>query len=319
MSIQAPSVSGTAGPSKSTNRKRSGAAARVLGVALRTRRGRIGASLALLVLAIAFLGPLTTGSPTQFVAPPFSGSEVSGAGPLGTDVLGRSVLDRLLHGGQYLMFLAFAATVVAVGSGAVIGVLAAYRRGFTENLLMRSVDVVLAVPQLVFALLLLSLIGPKWWLLILAVGLSQAPQTARVIHGAAQSVCEKDFVKAVAVWGVPTHTILGRHVLPNLTTPLMVELGLRLSYSIVLIAGLSFLGFGASPPTPDWGVMINENRIGLATNPWGVLAPALLLALLAVGTNTFADAIARANLGEARGEDLVLNDAVAISTTEESQ
>ncbi|GAB7003310.1 ABC transporter permease [Nocardioides sp. AN3] len=303
-------------PAATVTRKGPGAARRVLGAAWRTRRGRIGAALALLVLAVAFLGPLTTGSPTQFVAPPFSAPGVNGAA-LGTDVLGRSVLARLLHGGQHLMLLGFAATALAVGMGALIGVVAAYRRGFVENLLMRGVDVVLAIPQLVFALLMLSLVGPKWWLLILAVGLSQAPQTARVIYGAAQSVCEKDFVKAVEVWGVPTRSVLGRHVLPNLTTPLMVELGLRLSYSIVLIAGLSFLGFGAPPPAPDWGVMINENRIGLASNPWGVLAPAILLALLAVGTNTFADAIARANLGETRAEDAVLGTATV--TTEESK
>lgn len=304
MSKNTPATSDS--PTKTSRRRSSGAVGRVLRTALRTRRGWIGAALALVVLGVAFLGPLTPGSPTDFAAPPFSKPSVDGAGLLGTDALGRSVLDRVLHGGQHLMLLAFAATVLAVGSGAVIGVIAAYRRGFIENLLMRGVDVVLAIPQLVFALLLLSLIGPKWWLLIIAVGLSQAPQTARVIHGAAQSVCERDFVKAVAVWGVPMRTVLARHVLPNLTTPLMVELGLRLSYSIVLIAGLSFLGFGAAPPAPDWGVMVNENRIGLATNPWGVLAPAILLALLAVGTNTFADAIARANLGETRGEETVL-------------
>jgi peptide/nickel transport system permease protein len=294
----------------------SGAVVRVLSEALRTRRGKLGAALALLVLAVAFLGPFISGSTTQFEALPFTKPGVNGAGPLGTDVLGRSVLNRVLSGGQHIMLLAFAATVLAVGAGAIIGVLAAYRRGLVENFLMRGVDVVLAIPQLVFALLLLSLIGPKWWLLILAVGLSQAPQTARVLHGAAQSVCEKDYVKAVAVWGVPTRTVLRRHVLPNLTTPLMVELGLRLSYSIVLIAGLSFLGFGAPPPAPDWGVMVNENRIGLASNAWGVMAPAILLALLAVGTNTFADAIARANLGESRGEAAMLQ-AGASTTTEE--
>lgn len=297
--------------------KRSNAAVRVLRTALRTRRGWIGAALAVFVLAIAFLGPLSPGSPTQFAAPPFSPSSVSGAGPLGTDVLGRSVLYRVLHGGAHLILLGFTATVLAVGLGAVIGVVAAYRRGFVENLLMRGVDVVLAIPQLVFALLLLSLIGPKWWLLILAVGLSQAPQTARVIFGSAQSVVEKDFVKAVAVWGLPTRAVLKRHVLPNLTTPLMVELGLRLSYSIVLIAGLSFLGFGAPPPAPDWGVMVNENRIGLASSPWGVLAPAILLALLAVGVNTFTDAIARANLGETRGEEAMLTATIAATTEEQ--
>lgn len=295
-------------PSKAARRRpRGGAVGRVLAAALRTPRGAVGATLALLVLAVAFLGPLAPGSPTAFVAPPFTPPLTNGSGLLGSDILGRGVFERVLHGGQYLMLLAFASTVVAVGIGAVIGVVAAYRRGFVENLLMRGVDVVLAIPQLVFALLLLSLIGPQWWLVILAVGISQAPQTARVIYGAGQSVSEKDFVKAVAVWGIPTRTILAKHVIPNLTTPLMVELGLRLSYSIVLIAGLSFLGFGSPPPAPDWGVMVNENRIGLGANPWGVLAPAILLALLAVGTNTFADAIARANLGETRGEDAVLN------------
>ncbi|WP_344069278.1 ABC transporter permease [Microbacterium sediminicola] len=265
------------------------------------------------MLLIALLGPLIPISPTDFVAPPFSSPFTGGAGVFGTDVLGRSVLGRLLHGGQHLMLLAFAATLLAVGTGAIVGVVAAYRRGFVENLLMRGIDVVLAIPQLVFSLLLLSLLGPQWWLLILAVGLSQAPQTARVIYGAAQSVVEKDFVKAVAVWGVPTRTVLARHVFPNLTTPLMVELGLRLSYSIVLIAGLSFLGLGAPPPAPDWGVMVNENRIGMGANPWGVLAPAILLALLAVGTNTFADAIARANLGETRGESAVLGSKTSAS------
>ena len=235
------------------DRRNSGLAVRIVLAALRTRRGRIGAALTLLVLGVAFLGPLFAGSPTDFAAPPFSKPGQNGAGALGTDVLGRSVLNRVLDGGAHLMLLGFAATLLAVASGALVGIIAAYRRGWLENLLMRGVDVILAIPQLVFALLMLSLVGPKWWLLVLAVGLSQAPQTSRVIHGAAQSVCEKDFVKAVEVWGLPTRHVLGRHVLPNLTTPLMVELGLRLSYSIVLVTGLSFLGFGAAPPAPDWG------------------------------------------------------------------
>jgi peptide/nickel transport system permease protein len=294
------------------DRRTGGAVGRVLLAALRTRRGKVGATLSLIVLAIAFLGPLVPGpSPTGFVAPPFSGPGVQGAGLLGSDVLGRSVLSRVLHGGHSLILLAIVSTALAVTLGAVLGVSAAYRRGVAEGLLMRGVDVLLAVPQLVFVLLLLSVIGPKWWLLIIAIALVQAPQTARVMHAAAQSVCETDFVKAVAVWGVPPRTVIGRHVLPNLTTPLMVEAGLRLSYSIVLIAGLSFLGLGTQPPAANWGVMVNENRLGLASNPWGVLAPAILLAVLAVGTNTFSDAVARANLGEERAEMTVMSSALA--------
>jgi peptide/nickel transport system permease protein len=289
-----------------------GAVMRVLRGALGTTRGKIGAALALFVLAVAFLGPLVpTDSTTGFVAPPFTKPEIGNSGLLGSDVLGRSVLARTLHGGHAIMLLAIAATALSVMLGAALGVVAAYRRGIAENFTMRGVDVALAMPQLVFVLLMLSVIGPKWWLLIIAVGLSQAPQTARVIHAAAQNVCERDFVKAVAVWGVPPRTVLRRHVLPNLITPLMVEAGLRLSYSIILISGLSFLGLGTRPPNPDWGVMVNENRLGLSSNFWGVMAPAILLALLAVGTNTFADAIARANLGEERGEEAVVASALA--------
>jgi peptide/nickel transport system permease protein len=269
----------------------------LLSGALQTTRGRIGAGLTLLVFGIAFLGPLfADNSPIAVTTYPFA-PPGGRNGVLGGDVLGRDVLSRVLHGGSRLMLLALAATALGVIVGAVAGVVAAYRGKLADSLIMRSVDVLLGIPQLVFVLLLLSVVGPKTWLVNLAVGITQAPQVARVIHAAAQDVCERDYVKAVASWGVPPRTVIRRHVLPSLLTPLMVESGLRLSWSIVLVAGLSFLGLGAPPPQPDWGVMINENRIGLASNPWGVLAPAILLAVLAVGANTFSDAIARTSIG----------------------
>jgi peptide/nickel transport system permease protein len=289
-----------------------GAIARVLRAALRTRRGVIGAGLMLFVLAVAFLGPaFAPKSATAFVAAPFSKPGVGGAGLLGSDTLGRDVLSRTLDGGRSIITLALLATILTIGLGAMAGIVSAYRRGLIEGLTMRGVDVVLAIPQLVFVLLLLSVIGPKQWLLVVAVGLAQAPQTARMVHAAAQNVCERDFVKAVAVWGVPPRTVVGRHVMPNLLTPLLVEAGLRLSNSIILIAGLNFLGLGTQPPAPNWGVMVNENRLGLGLNPWGVVAPAILLALLSVGTNTLADAIARANLGEERGEEAIVASSLA--------
>jgi peptide/nickel transport system permease protein len=279
---------------------------RVLMAALRTRRGQVGALLAIIVLFIAFAGPfLPHPSPTAFVSAPFTrpGGQ---AGWLGTDELGRSVVGRIMDGGWRLMLSALIATVLAVAAGSGIGVTAAYRRGVLDSLLMRSVDVSLAMPQLVFVLLMLSIISPSAWLLVLCVGIAQAPMTARVIHAAAQEVCERDFVKAVAVWGVPSRAVIRRHVLPSLLTPLMVEVGIRLSASIILISGLSFLGFGTPPPNPDWAVMVNENRLGLWSNYWSVIAPALLLALLAVGVNMFTDAIARSSLGETRGERAIM-------------
>jgi peptide/nickel transport system permease protein len=166
---------------------------------------------------------------------------------------------------------------------------------------MRAVDVILAFPQLVFALLLVSILGPKIWLIVLAVAISHAPQVARVTRAAALDISERDFVKAMQILGIPGRRIIRRDVLPNLTSVLMVEIGLRLTYSILVIAGLSFLGFGLQPPAASWGLMINENRVGLIANPWGVLMPAILIALLTIGVNTFTDSVARASLGVGRG------------------
>jgi peptide/nickel transport system permease protein len=162
----------------------------------------------------------------------------------------------------------------------------------------------------VFALLLVSIIGPKVWLLIVAVGLSHAPQVARVLRATALEVSERDFVKAVEITGVKRNEVMRKEILPNLITPLMVESGLRLTYSIIIIAGLSFIGFGIQPPGANWGLMINENRIGLTQNYWAVVAPAALIALLTVGVNTLTDAIARVALGVERAEVVMATEAV---------
>lgn len=269
----------------------------MLSAAIRTRRGMVGAFLALVVVLIGFIGPLVSPSPLAFTTSPFAPPGGSN-GLLGGDDLGRDVLARILSGGWALLLMAIGTTVIAVLLGAVAGVTAAYRRGVVDTAIMRLADVILAIPQLVFALVILSMIGPKWWLIVLAVAAAQAPQVARVMRAAAQDVCERDFVKVVAAWGVPPRTVIRRHVLPSLLTALMVEFGLRLSFSIVLIAGLNYLGLGTQPPLPNWGVMISENQVGLASNPWGVLAPAILLGVLAVGTNMFTDAVARVNVGD---------------------
>ncbi|MBS1887448.1 MAG: ABC transporter permease [Actinobacteria bacterium] len=293
--------------------KRGGRARRILGQAVSTWRGKVGLGLTLAVVAVAFLGPLVGGSPLELMGAPFSppGGE---AGLLGGDALGRSVLARTLHGGWRILLVAAAATILAIAVGAIAGVVSAYRGGKTDSFIMRSVDVLLGIPQLVFVLMLLSVIGSKTWLVIFAVGISQAPQVARVLRAAAQNVSERDYVKAVAAWGVPPRVVIRRHVMPSLLSPLMVESALRLSFSIILVSGISFLGLGAHPPNPDWGVMINENRVGIAANPWGVLAPAILLAALAVGTNMFSDAIARSSLASGRAGDPSLELFVTSST-----
>jgi peptide/nickel transport system permease protein len=289
---------------------RRGSVRRTLRAALATTRGKVGLSLTVLVAILAFAGPfLSSKSPTAFTAAPFA-PPGNGNGLLGSDALGRDVVARLLYGGWQLLLLAAISTVLAVLIGSVAGVVSAYRQGRTGGVIMRLVDIMLAIPQLVFVLLIVSVIGAKTWLLVVAVALSQAPQVSRVIYAAAQDVCERDFVKAVALWGVPPRDVIRRQVIPSLLTPLAVEAGLRLSFSIILISGLNFLGFGTQPPNPSWGVMVNENRLGLVTNPWGVLAPAIVLGILAVGMNVFADSLARAGFGEDRGEEAAVASAL---------
>lgn len=271
-----------------------------LGRAVRTPRGVVGLILMGVVILVAVIGPFVAPySPTSFQTFPFS--RPSNSFLLGGDVLGRDVLSRVLTGGWELLLMAAAAAVFGVVVGSISGIAAAYLRGKTDGLIMRTVDVLLAFPQLVFALLLVSIVGPKVWLIIIAVGLTHAPQVARVMRSATLDISERDFVKAVELQGVSPARVMVSEILPNLITPLMVEAGLRMTYSIVVIAGLAYLGFGIPPPAPSWGTMISENQIGLSQNIWAVLAPAALIAMLTVGTSTFTDAIARVAIGvEAR-------------------
>jgi peptide/nickel transport system permease protein len=256
-----------------------------------------------LVILIAGVGPFVAPhSPTQFLVAPFA-KPASGT-LLGGDFLGRDVLSRLLCGGWVLLVMAAAATLLGVVLGALAGISAAYLQGRSDSIIMRSVDVLLAFPQLVFALMLVSLIGPKPWLIVVAVAISHAPQVSRVLRAAAIDIAERDYVKSVELLGTTRWRIMTREILPNVISPLMVEIGLRLTFSIVIIAGLAFLGFGQQPPAASWGVMINENRIGLLQNPWAVVAPAVLIAILTIGVNTFTDAVARVAIGVDRAAEV---------------
>jgi peptide/nickel transport system permease protein len=264
--------------------------------AARTPRGAIGLGLTTFVVLVAAFGPLVAPNPPDgLVTLPFG--EPSGQYLLGGDFLGRDVLSRVLEGGWVLLIMASCATAIGIAGGAAAGVSAAYLRGAGDGLIMRAADVLLSFPQIVFALLLMSLLGPKLWLITVAVGVSHAPQVARVLRSAALDLCERDFVKAAELQGMRPAKVIFQEILPNLVSPLMVEAGLRLTYSIVIMAGLAFLGFGQPPPTANWGTMINENRDGLSLNPWAVVVPALLIALLTIGTNTFTDAVARVAIG----------------------
>jgi peptide/nickel transport system permease protein len=268
----------------------------ILRHALRLGRTKIGVALVGLIVAIAVFGPLVAPhSPTEFVAAPNTGPSADAI--FGADALGRDVFSRFLHGGLSVLWMAAAATLIGVVIGVIVGLVAAYSRNWLDDVLMRASDVVLAFPQIILALLAVSAIGPKLWLIVLVVAVTHAPRVARVIRGAAQEVVERDFVKAAEAVGERRSRIVFGEVLPNVTSPLLVEIGLRMTYSIGLVAAVSFLGFGLQPPGADWGLMINENRLSITVQPWSVLLPVLAIGLLTVGTNLITDGIARAAIG----------------------
>jgi peptide/nickel transport system permease protein len=268
---------------------------------MRQWRSRIGLALFLLIVAVALIGPaLAPYSPTSFVTAPNASSSVHG--PFGGDAIGRDVWSRFLNGGRNILGMSLAATIIGVGLGLFVGLTAAYRSGWIDETLMRIADVFMAFPQIVLALLLVTAFGPSVGLIILIVGISHAPRVARVIRGAAQQVVHKEFVQAAEAVGEPRRRIIFGELLPNVISPLMVEFGLRLAYSIGLIAALNFIGDGIQPPAADWGVMINENRLAVAFQPWGVVLPIIAIALLTIGTNLLTDGFARAVIGLERGE-----------------
>jgi peptide/nickel transport system permease protein len=274
----------------------------LLADALRLGRTRFGLGVVALLVLVALVGPVVAPhSPTEFVAIP--NSPPSGDAIFGADALGRDVLSRFLHGGLTVLWLSAAATLLGITVGVVVGLVAAYARNWLDDVLMRGNDVLLAFPQIIFVLLAVSAIGPKLWLIVLTVGLTHAPRVARVIRGAALEVVERDFVKSAEVVGEARWRIIFAEVLPNVTSPLLVELGLRMTYSIGLVAGISFLGFGLQPPAADWGLMINENRLSITVQPWAVVLPVIAIGLLTIGTNLVTDGLSRALAGIDRRGD----------------
>ncbi|ONI76225.1 peptide ABC transporter permease [Actinosynnema sp. ALI-1.44] len=259
---------------------------------LREPRMRIGLVLTGLILLVIVVGPLIAPhAHSDIVGAPYAPSSATAL--LGTDYLGEDVLSRVLAGGQSIVWISFVGTLVGVTAGAVIGMTAAYSGGVMDELLMRAMDVLRAFPPLVLILLLMAMAGADTALMPLIVAIAWLPQVARVAYGAAREVVSREFVESAETLGAPRLRIVRREILPNVMTPLMVEFGLRLTWSIGVVTAMSFLGVGLQPPAADWGLMIKENYQGLALQPWGVVVPVLCVALFTFGTNLITEGFAR--------------------------
>ncbi|MGO1384614.1 MAG: ABC transporter permease [Arachnia sp.] len=265
---------------------------------LKDPRISIGLVLTLLIVLLAIVGPwLAPFGEYEIVGKPYS---LEGSF-LGTDYLGQDVVSRVLHGGQSILIVAVLATLLGVVAGLIIGVLAAYIGGWFEEVVMRLNDVALAFPQILLALLVLSAVDePTWLLIVVLVGVAHAPRVARVSRGVALTYVRNDFIAAAEALGEPRWRIVGLELGPNMVVPMLAEAGLRLTYSIGTVAAIGFLGFAANPGAADWGQMTNENRLALLVQPWGVLAPVIIIGLFTLSTNLVADGLGqRAARGEA--------------------
>jgi peptide/nickel transport system permease protein len=276
-------------------------AAALLAGALRRLRvtqawsARIAAAVLLLLVALVAIGPaVAPHSPTALIGPPFAGP--SSSSPLGTDYAGEDVLSRVLAGGRTVIEFAFVATLLAYLSGGMVGLIAGYRRGWIDAVLMRCMDVLLAFPPIIFLLLLATGFGNNVAALIIGIAVVHMPGVARIIRAATLDVSVRGYVEAAVARGDRLLTILRRELVPNMAGPLVADAGPRFTVSILLVAAVNFLGLGIAPPTADWALMISENRAGITINPLAVLIPALMIGLLTISLNTLADAFA-ASLG----------------------
>lgn len=274
------------------------ATAPMLGRRTRLARQARGLRLAFVVATIllavhafvALTGPLWAPYPpdrlvTQAFLPP------SVEHFFGTDHLGRDVFSRLVHGERIVLALSLSAATLAVVIGAMLGIVLGYLRNVIDDVAMRVIEILLSIPPVILSLLILGALGSSYPLLVGTVAFFFIPRVATVIRSATLAVVAEDFVTVARLRGESAFSIAWRELLPNVAPAVSVEFSLRTGYAVIFIGGLSFLGFGAAPPAPEWGLMIAEGRGSITGSPWAVLAPSLALASLVVALSLFTEGL----------------------------
>ena len=246
--------------------------------------------LVIFVLAAVFAPQL---SPTD----PLKGQVVNSLKPpspahlFGTDKLGREIVSRLLYGARISLFVGFSVVIAASLIGSFLGLIAGYLGGWADEILMRVTDIFFAFPSLILAMAIAGALGPSLQNALIAITTVTWPIYARLIRGQVLALKEREVIIAAHTVGVPAWLILLRHILPNTLAPLLVQASFDLGAAILSVAGLSFIGFGAQPPTPEWGVRISDGRNYMATQWWLATFPALAILLVVTGFNLLGDGL----------------------------
>lgn len=210
---------------------------------------------------------------------------------MGTDKLGRDIFSRILYGARISVVVALAVVIMAGGVGTLLGLLAGYIGGLVDEIMMRVTDIFFAFPSLILAMAIAGALGASLANAVIAVAAVSWPVYARLVRGQVLGLREQEFVQAARALGVPTWQILLRHILPNTLAPLLVQVTFDMGAAILSVAGLSFIGFGAQPPTPEWGVMISEGRNFITSHWWVADMPALAILLLVLAFNLVGDGL----------------------------
>ncbi|HGY9626602.1 ABC transporter permease [Pseudomonas juntendi] len=257
---------------------------------------KFGVLVILLYVLVALFAP---------VLAPFGETEVVGEGfapwggqfLLGTDNLGRDMFSRLIYGARNTLGIAFLTTALAFAVGGFCGLMAAVKGGLVDQGLSRLVDILMAIPQLIFALLILSVVGTTATSLVLVIALLDATRVFRLARAVAMNVVVQDFVEAARLRGEGLWWLVSREVLPNAAAPLIAEFGLRFCFVFLFISALSFLGLGIQPPTADWGSMVRDNAVLITFGELSPLLPALAVALITVSVNFVVDWVLHTSSG----------------------
>ena len=266
-------------------------ARKVLSTILHTRRALVGLILVLSMVFVSVLAPIL--APYDPVIPDH-GPQFTPPGwdfPFGTDDFGRDVLSRVIWGGRKALVISVSAVLLAVMAGGVLGLVAGFVGRKVDQLIMRLIDILQAIPWLVLALMVVAFLGPGVWNVIVAIALPGIPGYARLVRSAVLEVREQDYVTAARAIGDGPVSIMFRQVLANSFVPVLVVMTLGFGGTLIAEAGLSFVGLGTRPPEPSWGRMLSESRSFISVAPWTVVFPGLAISWGVIGFNILGDGL----------------------------